>query len=177
MTDRLTSPQYVDVKGPDQPTGDGESTFDAIYEREFDYVWRSCGRLGVPEADLADAVHDVFLVLHRRWADVDRTRPVRPWLFGIARRVAAGMGRKRREVLDDVDSQAEPVDPARQLLWAALALLEEDRRLAVILHDFEGHSAPEVAAMLELPVNTVYSRLRLARADLIVAVAKLRGAR
>jgi len=177
VTDRLTSTQYVDVKGPDRPTGGGEITFDAVYEREFDYVWRSCGRLGVPEADLADAVHDVFLVLHRRWADVDRTRPVRPWLFGIARRVAAGMGRKRREVLDDVDPQAEPVDPARQLLWAALALLQEDRRLAVILHDLEGHSAPEVAAMLELPLNTVYSRLRLARADLIAAVAKLRGAR
>lgn len=177
MTDRASSLQYVDVKGPDQPSGGGEITFDAVYEREFDYVWRSCGRLGVPEADLADAVHDVFLVLHRRWADVDQTRPLRPWLFGIARRVAAGIGRKRREVLDEVDAQAEPVDPARQLLWAALALLDDDRRLAVILHDLEGHSAPEVAAMLELSVNTVYSRLRLARADLAAAVAKLRGAR
>lgn len=177
MTDRLVSPQYADVKGPDRPDGDGTLTLDAVYEREFDYVWRSLGRLGVPEADLADAVHEVFLVLHRKWAEIDPNRPIRPWLFGVARRVAAGMGRKRREVLDEVDAAAEPVDPARQLLWAALASLDDDRRLVVILHDLEGHSAPEVAELVEAPVNTVYSRLRLARADLAAAVAKLRGAR
>jgi RNA polymerase sigma-70 factor (ECF subfamily) len=52
-------------------------------------VLRSLQRLGVPPADLEDVAHDVFVVVYRRWADFDRDRPVRPWLFGIAFRTAA----------------------------------------------------------------------------------------
>ena len=166
------------MREPDRPPGGGLDAFDAIYEREFDYVWRSLGRLGMPTPDLADGVHEVFLVLHRRWAEIDPARPIRPWLFGVARRVAAASGRKaRREPAGVVEIEAPAVrDPQRDLLWAALATLDDDRRLAVILHDLEGHTAPEVAVMLEVPLNTVYSRLRLARADLLAAVTKLRGA-
>ena len=176
MTDRGGSKQYEGVREPERPPGGGLDAFDAIYENHFDYVWRSLGRLGVPAADLADAVHEVFLVLYRKWAEVDPARPVRPWLFGVARRIAAGAARKKREELVEIERAGQERDPARELLWAALATLDDDRRLAVILHDIEGHSAPEVAVMLELPVNTVYSRLRLARVDLLAAVQKLRGA-
>ena len=45
----------------------------------------------------------------------------------------------------------------------------------IVLHDMEGYTGAEIAAMLEVPVNTVHSRLRLARADLVVAVRRLRG--
>jgi RNA polymerase sigma-70 factor (ECF subfamily) len=177
VTKSPSSPQYAGVKEPDRPSPKAdEAPFDAIYEREFDYVWRSLGRLGVPESELADAVHEVFLVLHRRWADVDKTRPIRPWLFGVARRVAAAVRVKRRELPAELDP-AEAVDPIvaqRRLLWRALALLDDDRRDVVILHDLEGYSGAEIAEQLDVPVNTVHSRLRLARADLLAAVHRVR---
>jgi RNA polymerase sigma-70 factor (ECF subfamily) len=179
VTKSLGSPQYADVNEPDGPPPKADDApFDAIYEREFDYVWRSLGRLGTPEPELADAVHEVFLVLHRRWNDVDLSRPIRPWLFGVARRVAAAARAKRREDASELDP-AEPVDPLvsqRRLLWRALALLADDRREVIVLHDLEGYTGAEIADQLELSVNTVHSRLRLARADLLAAVHRVRRA-
>ena len=179
MTKPAGSPQYVNVKEPDRAPGSELDDFDAVYNREFDYVWRSLGRLGVPHAELDDAAHDVFLVLYRRWNDVDRSQPLRPWLFGVARRVAAGLRAKRRELPSDVEVRA-PDDPnaaQRDLVWRALDQLDDDRRAVVILHDLEGHTGAQIAAMLGIPANTVHSRLRLARADLVAAVRKLGGMR
>lgn len=143
----------------------------AIYDRESDYVFRTLARLGVPPRDLPDAVHDVFVVVHRRIAEYDATRPLRAWLFGIARRVAAAHRRKagRESVMAEPTSPA-PAHPgvdaqiqARDLLWRALSSLDDDKREAFVLHDLEGYTAPEVAELLEVPVNTVYSRVRVAR--------------
>jgi RNA polymerase sigma-70 factor (ECF subfamily) len=171
VTKAPPSPQYVVVKEPPS-----EAPFDAIYERELDYVWRSLGRLGVRESDLADAVHEVFLVLHRRWNEIDRHRSLRPWLFGVARRVAAAARAKQREDATDVEiaETADPLVAQRRLLWRALATLDDDRREVVILHDLEGYTGAEIAEQLAIPVNTVHSRLRLARVDLLAAVERVK---
>lgn len=177
MTKPASSPQYAGVKEPDRPPPKAdEAPFDAIYECEFDYVWRSLGRLGVAEPELPDAVHEVFLVLHRRWREIDHQRPIRPWLFGVARRIASALRGKRRELPAELDPAAsvDPLVAQRRLLWKALSLLEDDRRDVIILHDLEGYSGVEIAAQLELSVNTVHSRLRLARADLLAAVQRVK---
>jgi RNA polymerase sigma-70 factor (ECF subfamily) len=155
----------------------GLAAFDEVYEREFEYVWRTLGRFGVPHADLGDGVHEVFLVLHRRWNHLERKDALRPWLFGVARRVAAGLRAKRREEPSDAEPVAatDPLAAQRDLLWRALATLDDDRRAVVILHDLEGHTGAEIAAILDVPINTVHSRLRLARADLVAAVRRLGG--
>jgi RNA polymerase sigma-70 factor (ECF subfamily) len=165
----------MSVSEPDRPPGSELDEFDAIYQRELDYVCRTLGRLGVPAGDLDDAVHDVFVVLYRRWNDVDRTR-VRSWLFGVARRIAAAARARRRELPADVDPPSHNPNLAeRDLVWRALEALDEERRVVLILHDLEGHTGAEIAAMIEIPVNTVHSRLRLARADVIAAVRRLKG--
>jgi RNA polymerase sigma-70 factor (ECF subfamily) len=179
VTETAGSPQLVGVSEPERPSGTELATFDDVYARELDYVWRTLGRLGVPSADLADATHDVFFVVFQRWADFDATRPVRPWLFGIARRVAAAV-RRREPVAESVEvpvggGRRDARDDERDLLWIALAGLDEDRRVVVILHDLEGHTSAAIAEMLAVPVNTVSSRLRLARADLVAAVRRLQG--
>jgi RNA polymerase sigma-70 factor (ECF subfamily) len=153
-------------------------SFDAIYAREFDYVWRTLGRFGVPPSDIADAVHDVFVVVYQKRAELDPDRSVRPLLFGIARRIAAQARRKQRpEPSADAElAVAAPPHEERDLLWQALAVLDDDRRAVFILHDLEGHTGPEIAVQLGIPVNTVHSRLRLARAELVEALHRLREA-
>jgi RNA polymerase sigma-70 factor (ECF subfamily) len=175
VTKTPVSAQYIDVKEePDRQPGEGP--FDTIYDREFEFVWRSLGRLGVPEHELPDAIHEVFLVLHRRWNEIDQNRSLRPWLYGVARRVAPALRNRTREVpTEDVDL-ATPIDPLvaqRRLLWNALSTLDHDRRDVVILHDLEGYTGAEIAEQLDIPINTVHSRLRLARVDLIAAVERL----
>ena len=152
-------------------------SFDATYANELDYVWRTLGRLGMPASDIADGVHDVFVVVYRKWEEIDHTRPVRPFLFGVARRVAALARRKPRpESNNEADIIVEqPPHAERDWLWRSLAALDEDRRAVFILHDLEGYTGAEIAAILEIPANTVHSRLRLARADLVAVHERLRG--
>jgi RNA polymerase sigma-70 factor (ECF subfamily) len=176
-----TGRQHACAVAANQPPG-ALAAFDALYQKQFAYVWKTLGRLGVRSADLPDAVHDVFLVVHRRWAELDVARPVRPWLFGIARRIAAGRRRKQRDVLAEPPERGSSGDEERiaerELLWRLLAELPDERREVIILHDLEGRTGADIAQQHGLSVNTVHSRLRLARADLAAALARLaRGER
>ncbi len=172
MTKPPVTKQYADVGESDRT-----DSFDSLYAREFDYVYRTLGRLGVMPGDIPDAVHEVFVVVYRRWGELDLEREARRGLFGIARRVAAAARRKHRpEPSPDADLEcAAPPHAERDLLWKALAAISDDRREVLVLHDLEGHTGAEIAVMLDIPVNTVHSRLRLARADIVEVIRRLRG--
>ncbi len=159
-----------------------------VYQRELDYLLGSLRRLGVPYRDIEDVVHEVFLVMHRRWQDYDRRRPLRPWLFGIAFRVASTHRRKHtREVMSDSfdvedSGAARPDDAAaagetRQLLLAALARVPLERRAVLVMHDVDEVAMREVAGQLGIPLFTAYSRLRKARKELDAALTRLKGNR
>lgn len=150
---------------------------EAIYEEHFDFVWRNLRRLGVLEQQLRDAAQDVFVVVHRRLAEWDGTESMRPWLYSIVRRVAADTRRryrrKDRVEREDVHALVDAREPGPEsnaarnqelgLLLTLLERLDPDKREVLILVDLEEMSAPEVATLLGLNLNTVYSRLRAAR--------------
>lgn len=160
--------------------------FRTIFDQHFDYVWFTLRRFGVPPRDLDDLAHDVFVQVYQHLDDYDPTLPLRPWLFGFAFRLASDyrrLARHRRESFDEtcegVDgspSAAEQVVTRQRLdlVWAALEQLDLDRRAIIVLHDVEGYSIPEVASALGIPLNTAYSRLRLARDQFAKSVQRLR---
>jgi RNA polymerase sigma-70 factor (ECF subfamily) len=144
----------------------------------------SLRRLGVREADAEDLGHEVFLAIHRYWANYDPTRPLRPWVFGIAFRVASDYRRlayvKREspaEPSDEIDLAPSPearIDQERERarVIAALDAVDLDRRAVFVMHEIDGYTIPEVADALGIPTNTAYSRLRLARAEFKKAFAR-----
>lgn len=158
----------------------------AVYGREFDWVWATLRRLGVAARNLPDVTHDVFVVVHRRAHTYDPSRPLRPWLFGVAYRVARDHHCLARNRHESVVEAPEPIDPspgqdqelaraqARALVLAALQCVELDRRVVFILHDLEEQPMTEIAAALEVPVKTLYSRLATARTEFTAAVRRLR---
>lgn len=164
-----------------------EITLAAIYEAEVAFVWRSLRRLGVPEADLEDVTHDLFIAVQRKLPELDPARPVRPWLFGFAYRLASDYrrsGRARRELLEDVQEVADPgpaadeqlsAREAHALILAALDTLTLDARAVFVMHDLDGCSMPAIAEVLGEGVNTLYSRLRLARRRFTETVRRLRN--
>ncbi|MBK6520233.1 MAG: hypothetical protein IPG04_40425 [Polyangiaceae bacterium] len=104
------------------------------------------------------------MVVHRELARFDPARPIRPWLFGIAFRVASDhrrLARVRREVptaqVPDAAALAESAEAHleraddRALVLAALAALDLERRAVIVMHDLDGFSAPQVAAELGIP--------------------------
>lgn len=160
--------------------------FDAIYGAHFDFVWRSLRRLGVPEASVDDALQDVFVVVHRRFADFDGASP-RAWLFRIAinvvrehRRTYQRKGRHEplpESVADGAPGPHEELARAEalRLVDRLLDALDDDRRAVFVLAEYEGMTAPEMAAALGVNVNTVSSRLRAARRDFEAALARHRS--
>jgi RNA polymerase sigma-70 factor (ECF subfamily) len=169
----------------DSPPAGAEECFQA-YQRELDYLLGSLRRLGVPHADIEDVVHEVFLVMHRRWEDYDRRRPLRPWLFGIAFRVASTQRRRgSRELLGSAleaeDAGQRPDEAAaagetRSLLLKALARVPIERCAVLIMHDVDEVPMREIAEQLGLPLFTAYSRLRKARKELDAALTRLQKA-
>ena len=160
--------------------GDGpQSPFDLaeLYRVHAPFVWRLAQHLGAPPGDLDDIVHDAFLIAHRRRHDFDPSRPPRSWLFGITRNlVMRARTGKRRDAArlrpvptDELESNLPGADDIVQrtqsyaLLQGFVAELPDDQREIFVLHDLDSLSAPEVAVTLGIKLNTVYSRLRLAR--------------
>jgi RNA polymerase sigma-70 factor (ECF subfamily) len=164
--------------------------FAQVFADELGYVQRSLRRLGVPERDLEDVAHDTFIVVHRKLDGYDVNRPLRPFLFGIAYRVASDYRRRARHRYEQL---GEPVLPARaaagperdlaiaqaqRLVLEALQRLDPDRGAVLVMIDIDSYTAHEVAETLEIPLNTVYSRLRVARGEFALAVQRLkRGGR
>jgi RNA polymerase sigma-70 factor (ECF subfamily) len=169
--------------GPAPASTDAE--FRAVYEAEFSYVWQSLRRLGVREKDLEDLAHDVFITAFRRRADYDPTRPLRPWLFGICYRQASDFRRRAyhsRELgvdapeISDGERGADDAiasEQDRQLLLRALESLDDGKRVVFVMHELNEHTMPEIAETLGIPLNSAYSRLRLARGELGTVVKRL----
>lgn len=157
----------------------------ALYDAHAARVWRTALALGVERAELDDAVQDVFMVIHRRAGDFAHRSSVTTWIYGITRRVAADYRRKARRAPPTSplppDAAAPCTEQARhdasRELLALLAQLPGEQREVFVLVELEGMTAPEVAALLDAPVNTVSSRLRLARGRLddIVRAERARG--
>jgi RNA polymerase sigma-70 factor (ECF subfamily) len=162
-----------------------------VSEAHAQFVWVSLQRLGIREADLPDVLQEVFVVVHQRLATFEGNSALTTWLFGISMRVAANHRRRahvRREqpVADVPDSQQdEALGPERaaeraqaaDLLRAALDAMDLEKRAVFVMFEIEELSCAEIAAVLGVPVGTVYSRLHAARKQFEALVEGQRGER
>jgi RNA polymerase sigma-70 factor (ECF subfamily) len=150
--------------------------FEAVYAEHFAFVWRALRAFGVAPENLEDATQDVFVIVHRRFGAWDEGA-IRPWLGGVARRVAAARRRSLERHHRRLAALPEPQDvrniegtaDARHRLEriaTAIDALSPERREVFVLAELEGMRPPEIADVLGCNLNTVYSRLRRAREDL-----------
>jgi RNA polymerase sigma-70 factor (ECF subfamily) len=158
-----------------------------LVRREFSFIWRLLRRLGLPAADADDATQQVFLVASRR-IDAIKAGSERAFLFGTALRVASRMRKQNaQQVHVDISLVELHQDPgphpdelaergrARALLDEILASWAEDLRVTFVLYEVEELTMAEIAALLELPMGTVASRLRRARELFTRAVGQLQN--
>ena len=165
---------------------DVQVAFRLMYDAHVDFVWRNLRRLGVNETDVDDKTQEVFVIAHRRFADFEeRGHGPRAWLFQIVLRIASDARRHRRRHPVDPDGgaaqdresiappQTDDLDRREQLgrLDRALGTIEVGRRAVLVLHEIEEMKAPQISEVLGIPLNTVYSRLRVARGELETALA------
>jgi RNA polymerase sigma-70 factor (ECF subfamily) len=168
-------------------------SFAELFDSYFAFVWRTARRLGIPEANLDDVVQETFLVAYRRRDDFEGRSSVKTWLYGIAFNVVRAhrreLGAKYPAALD-AERRADPEEladgaegphecavkqQAVRFVDAFLRDLNEDQRDVFVLAELEQLTAPEIVAVLGVPLNTIYSRLRLARVEFGKAVARHRA--
>jgi RNA polymerase sigma-70 factor, ECF subfamily len=172
--------------GSASPSGE-VAPFAAVYKQYFDFVWSSVRRFGVSPASMDDVVQEVFIVIHARLHTVQSPEALRSWIYGVARRTASGHHRARR--VKDASAAALAVEPSAQLLprtpldlveqnaqvkllFSLLEELDESKREVFLMVELDDLTVPEIAEILEMPLNTVYSRLRAARQAFEEALAR-----
>jgi RNA polymerase sigma-70 factor, ECF subfamily len=159
-------------------------SFEELYDEHADFVARALARLGVRDANLDDAIQDVFVVVFRRMDEFGGRSLLRTWLYGIVLNVARNRRRtlrRRPEQELPEDDMMAPVDGADtqiaraeglRTLYEILDSLDDDKREAFVLFELEELSAPEIAEALSLNLNTVYARVRAARKAFELAVSR-----
>ena len=159
-----------------------------VVREYFPSVWRFLRRLGFDELVIEDATQDLFFVAFRRIEEVTPGRE-RAFLFGAALRIARKLKRKgTREVPVDflgtpneaMRTSATPEtlldeERARQLLYQLLSELDERHRVVFVMYELEGMTTHEIAEVLEIPMGTAASRLRLARDDFRARLERYRA--
>jgi RNA polymerase sigma-70 factor, ECF subfamily len=174
-----------------QTFDDSQARLRAIVDRDYEFLWRSLRRIGVPAGSVEDAAQKVLLVLARRLGDI-KPGSEKAFLYRTAVNVAREDRRtvaRRHELLagdllEEIPSSA--LDPAEQLdkararslLDRVLEALDPDLRSVFALYELEELTMAEIASILDLPEGTVASRLRRAREEFQAIAKRLeRGAR
>jgi RNA polymerase sigma-70 factor (ECF subfamily) len=160
--------------------------FDAIVRTHQDRVYAFCVRMLADREDALDIAQEVFLSAYRNMAGFRGEASLSTWLLRIAanrslNRIRQRATRAAREVMsiepqEDSDSPFQPPGreedrpdrmmesrETRKILEAAIANLDEDSRMLVLLSDVEGFSYEELSEAVGIPLGTVKSRLHRAR--------------
>jgi len=159
--------------------------FESIY-KEFRpkierYIARLCG-----DADAQDITQAVFLKVSRSLKDFRGESSLATWIYRIATNTAydhtASLRVKQRKIelfFDDLDSTENSPDLSlsgtdqehilkemNACIRGIIDQLPDTYRSALLLSEFEGFTAPEIATMLDVSVETVKIRLHRARTRL-----------
>lgn len=165
-----------------RPVGAGVLDIEAAFTAHADGVRRFLGRLGLGAMEAEDVTSEVFLIAYEKRERFDPTREVRPWLLGIAAKLAKQHQRRQwvsrllsLKLGREIESGDRGRDPLESILDVedsermrrALAKLPERKRTLLVLREYEGLSAEEIGFALDLPESTVYSALHYARRELL----------
>jgi len=147
----------------------------ALVERFQADVYGLCFRLLHHRHDAEDVTQEVFLRIFRSLRRWDSTRPLRPWILGIALnrcRTVLVQRARRPELADYLQDVAPspPADDSAELvreIQAAVRELRPDYRSVFVLFHEQGLAYEDIAVVIERPVGTVKTWLHRARLEIL----------
>lgn len=158
--------------------------FEEVFRSHLGRVTRTLASLGVQSAFVEDAVQDVFIIVHQKLPEFEGRAQLKTWIYAVTYRVAQNYRRRltlrTHEALEDRTSCKKP-NPAERLehqqaarfVEEFCANLSDSKRDIFVLCVLEERAAPEVAEILGVNMNTVYSRARTVRSEFRQALGRL----
>lgn len=148
-----------------------EAAFDTLMRRHEDRVFGVALRMTGDRADALDATQDTFVQAFRRAGSFRGDAAFGTWLYRIAINACHDLLRRRgRAPVPEADLPEAAADEridervaARLDVSAALALLQEDYRVAVVMHDLGGIPYEDIAAEVGVSIGTIKSRISRGR--------------
>lgn len=176
------------LKAPDTAALDAP-TVESVYQCHAEFVWACLQRFGIRSSDLDDALQEVFVIVHKKLPSFRGDARLTTWLYGISLRVASAHRRRghvrRERVTQDLDhvpytaagtAEDELVEhQRRRVLETLLDELDVEKRALLVMFELDELPCEEIAAVLGVPLGTVYSRLHAARKAFTKAVARYRA--
>lgn len=163
--------------------GNGDmKAFEEIYRLTSGFVYNVALRIARRHAEAEDITQEVFIKMHSALPQFGFRSSCKTWLYRITTNTAisrcrkfgreANLAAKYREHLEIEAQQGQAAGPAsadenEKIIGDMLARLEDDQRACVVLREMEGLSYDEIAKILNIPLNTVRSRLHRARETLL----------
>lgn len=162
--------------------------FEDIYRASSKFVYNVCLRITQDVSDAQEATQDVFLKIHRKLKDFAFRSSFKTWIYRIAVNAAinryriSARNRTRYVSFDEENgNDAFPVESQTQksagkeeqkaMVDSLLSCLSAELRSCVVLREIEGLDYKEIARTLDIPINTVRSRLKRAREKLLLYAA------
>jgi RNA polymerase sigma factor (sigma-70 family) len=166
--------------GPSSPPTARQAQFLALAAELRPELHRYCARLMGSVIEGEDVVQDTFTRAYLALDELQEVPPLRAWLFKIAHNRAIDLLRSRairatepieaaHEVIDPGSPDPEEILMRREVVETAVSRFAElsiVQRSVVILKDVLDQSLEEIAALLDLTVNSVKAHLARGRARL-----------
>lgn len=160
--------------------------FDTLVRRHTAKMYRVALRIVGDSAEAEDVVQDAWISAWRALPRFRGDSAVSTWLYRVVTNTALAHLRKRKATvpLDTVlDSTPHSTDDPEgsalrgeriDAVLAAIETLDPSQRIPLVLHEIEGMDYEEVAAVLEVSVPALRSRLHRARVALLAKLKELR---
>jgi RNA polymerase sigma-70 factor, ECF subfamily len=172
--------------------GGDRGALDQLLRRHYDRVHAVCRRITGHDADAADAAQEAMIAIVRNLDRFDGRSSFGTWAYRIATNASLDELRRRKRRAtpvsgddDDDHHHNEAADPDsgqridaigdHMALDAALRQLSDEYRLPVVLRDVADLDYAEIAAMLDIPIGTVKSRIARGRGALAQALSPTDG--
>ena len=156
----------------------GAADIGRLFDEHAPYLCRVVHRLTGSAETAEDVVQEVFLLAYDRRHELEDRTGIRTWLYRVAvnhvrhrrrsfARYRGLLDRYQAEPTPTVDDRTPDELASRQergrLIHQCVQQLSDKQREVFVLYELEELEGQEIAEILDLPVNTVWSRLRLAR--------------
>ena len=157
-------------------------SFEQLYKEHSGFVYSVALRVSQNSADAQEVTQDVFMKVYRGLKGFQGKSSLRTWIYRIAVNTALNQCHKSNRLpstgeeydyavatMTARNSASETADEHdnEAILVTLMGFLNPEQRMIIILREIEGFSYQEIAEMVNIPVNTVRTRLKRAREALL----------